>query len=126
MPMNPFFALLSVGYIAGIFLLVKFPAKFELLHKLNPYSLAHIPLYGVLTMLLILTFRPRSVRWQRILFPFIIAFSIAILDEFNQASIPERQASVGDVFLDLIGIMMVSIIMIILLARTPIRHRRES
>ncbi len=117
--MNLFFALLSSIYIAGIFLLAELPAKSELIQKFNPYSLAHVPLYGVLTWLLVLTFRPRIARWQKISFPLVISFLVAILDEINQACIPGREASVGNVLLDVIGIVFV---IIILLVRSPLRH----
>ena len=57
---NILFAIASYIYIAGIFLLADIPTQAQL-RTLNLYSLAHIPLYGILTLLLILTFRPKKI-----------------------------------------------------------------
>jgi hypothetical protein len=48
------FSFLSIAYIAGIFLWADYPIVEEL-SAFNPYSLLHIPLYGILTLLLILS-----------------------------------------------------------------------
>ncbi len=50
--MNPLFSILSLSYIAGIFLLADSPVVSEIA-AFNPYSLLHIPLYGILTFLLL-------------------------------------------------------------------------
>lgn len=55
--LNPFFALLSAAYIAGIFFLADSPVVSSL-SAFNPCSLLHIPLYGILALLLILTITP--------------------------------------------------------------------
>ena len=52
-----FFASLSCIYIAGIFLFAD-SSVVSTLAAFNPYSLLHIPLYGVLTVLLIFSFIP--------------------------------------------------------------------
>jgi len=54
---NLFFAFLSAAYIAAIFLLADSPMV-SALSAFNPYSLLHIPLYGILSILLILTVTP--------------------------------------------------------------------
>jgi hypothetical protein len=59
--MNPFFSILSLAYIAGIFLFADSPVVSDLA-AFNPYSLLHIPLYGILTFLLILSFSPFKFR----------------------------------------------------------------
>jgi len=120
----------------------------------NPYSLLHIPLYGILTFLLILSFSPFKFRvinsgnptnpinlsrlpcnlsvqgemrpalcsvetttWGS-LFHWdsknamnysvagIIALLVAIADEIHQAYIPSRNASIIDVLLDIVGIIL--------------------
>ena len=48
------FSILSLAYIAGIFLLADSPVVADIA-PFNPYSLLHIPLYGILTLLLILS-----------------------------------------------------------------------
>ena len=78
----------------------------------NPYSLLHIPLYGILTILLIFSFPPFQTNpdKQSDLFRFqiagLIALVVAIADEIHQAYIPSRNASITDVFLDFIGIIL--------------------
>jgi hypothetical protein len=50
-------SLLSILYTGAIFLLADSPVVSDLA-RFNPYSLLHIPLYGILTFLLVLSFRP--------------------------------------------------------------------
>ncbi len=100
------FGVLSSLYIACIFILAEVPAHSELIRAFNPYSLAHIPLYGALTILLVETFRPK----RQILQPMVIATAVAVLDEINQAFVPGRDASASDVALDIVGITIVLLI----------------
>jgi len=53
------FTILSIVYIAGIFLFVDSSVVSDL-SSFNPYSLLHIPLYGVLTFLLVCSFIPMT------------------------------------------------------------------
>lgn len=127
--MNLFFSILSVAYIAGIFLFADSPVVSDIA-AFNPYSLLHIPLYGILTVLLIFSFIPitqlrsssvtrrltqrhnnsmtqlPSNLKSRSLVAGVIALIVAIADEIHQAFIPFRNASVTDVFLDLIGVLL--------------------
>ena len=148
---NPFFSILSLAYIAGIFLLADSPMVSDLT-PFNPYSLLHIPLYGILTTLLIFSFfrsrrklisptnpinlsrlpcneyvrgemRPalcsvETTTWGSLfhwdstnptnyfIIAGLIALVVAIADEIHQAYIPSRNASITDVFLDFIGIIL--------------------
>jgi hypothetical protein len=141
--MNIFFSALSAAYIAGIFLFADSPMVSDVA-PFNPYSLLHIPLYGILTILLVLSFRrkpgnstnlsremrpaPCSVEtttsgslfhWdptnpinpinptnsRNLLIAGSIALVVAIADEIHQAYLPNRDASVSDVLLDLVGII---------------------
>ena len=52
--MNPFYALLSAAYIFAIFFLADSGAASQI-GEFNPYSLLHIPLYGILTLLILLS-----------------------------------------------------------------------
>jgi hypothetical protein len=134
--MRFFFKLASAAYISGIFLLAGSPVV-ERLGQFNPYSLLHIPLYVILTLLLIFSkwssifinrgnpanstnsSKPINLsREMRSLFHWdsgnlavagIIALVVAIADEIHQSFIPFRDAPVTDVFLDLIGISLVLI-----------------
>ena len=105
--MNPFFTFLSGAYIFGIFFLAESSVA-EQISVFNPMSLLHIPLYGILTLLLILalwngqTHRPRL----RYIVAGLSAIAVAILDELHQYFIPTREASITDVLLDLGGIFL--------------------
>jgi VanZ family protein len=113
------FSFLSIAYIVGIFLWADSPVVEEL-SSFNPYSLLHIPLYGILTILLIFSefpfnlFNPRNPINSRnpinYIIPGLIAFIVAVADEIHQAYVPGRNASVIDVLLDLAGIVLVLIV----------------
>jgi hypothetical protein len=134
--MSFFFRVLSAAYIAGIFLLADSPMVADVA-PFNPFSLLHIPLYGILTLLLILSFFPQRKRFVNPTNPInssnsinspnpsnptnpinssnlvvvgIIALVVAIADEIHQAYLPNRNASVIDVFLDIIGIILCMVI----------------
>jgi VanZ family protein len=117
--MNVFFSVLSAAYITGIFLFADSPMVSDVA-PFNPYSLLHIPLYGVLTVLLILSNWPtifirssavNSRNLRNLLVSGSIAFVLAIADEIHQAYIPNRNASVMDVLLDLGGIICCILVM---------------
>jgi VanZ family protein len=112
--MSIFFSILSAAYIAGIFLLADSPMVSDVA-AFNPYSLLHIPLYGILTILLVLSFRRKpsnpinpmnSTNSRNPLIAGLIALVVAVADEIHQAYIPSRDASIIDVFLDIVGISL--------------------
>jgi VanZ family protein len=109
--MNPFFAFLSAAYIFCIVYLASSPFV-SLVAKFNPYSLLHIPLYGILTILLLLSFasRPGSSHTSRYSIAAWVAIAVAVLDEYLQSFISSREASVGDVLLDILGIALVMVL----------------
>jgi hypothetical protein len=132
--MNIFFSVLSAAYIAGIFFLADSPMVFDMA-TFNPYSLLHIPLYGILTILLTLSFSKSSTNpkdssssssprnpvnsvtstnstnptnprnLRNPIIAGIIALVVAIADEIHQAYLPNRNASFTDVLLDVVGII---------------------
>jgi len=105
--MRLFFSILSIAYVAGIFLLADSSVVSDL-STFNPYSLLHIPLYGILTFLLILSFMPITQLPNHLITRFLvvgfIALIVAIADEIHQAYVPDRDASVTDILLDMVGI----------------------
>lgn len=106
--MNPFFSCLSAVYIFGIFYWADSPAVSQL-QVFNPLSLLHIPLYGGLTLILVLALgngEKRNLK-NRYAAAVLVAATVAVLDEFHQSFIPSREASITDVFLDLVGIILV-------------------
>ena len=120
--MRIFFSILSIAYIATIFLFADSSVVSDL-SSFNPYSLLHIPLYGILTALLLFSFVPltqlpvnslnqRNQINQRnqknfYLLPGGITLIVAIADEIHQAYVPGRDASLTDVLLDMVGIILV-------------------
>ena len=119
--MRLFFRIISLVYVAAIFLLANSPIV-KGLAPFNPYSLLHIPLYGIMSFLLFFSIAPagltkvprgevsiRRPRINLIRYCFIaglIALAVGIADEYHQSFIPGRIASVGDVLLDLAGIIL--------------------
>lgn len=126
--MKILFSLLSLFYIASIFILAGSPVV-QRLSEFNPYSLLHIPLYGILAFLLALSIVPitrrskdssiqqsndstrlrskeRTVLRFRLFIAGWIAFAVGIFDEAHQLYVPGRDASVTDVVLDLVGITL--------------------
>jgi VanZ family protein len=103
--MNPFFASLSAAYIFAIFFFADSPAVSQI-SEFNPYSLLHIPLYGVLTGLLLLALasKPGTKLANRYHLAAWTAVAVGILDEYYQTFIPRREGSVGDVLLDILGV----------------------
>jgi hypothetical protein len=124
--MKILFSVLSLFYIASIFILAESPVV-ETLSEYNPYSLLHIPLYGILAFLLALSIIPirRSSKSSsiqqnnasampsskgkaslkvRLFMVGGVSLAVGILDEVHQIYVPGRDASVGDVCLDLVGI----------------------
>jgi len=105
--MNPFYALLSAAYIFAIFFLADSGAASQI-GEFNPYSLLHIPLYGILTLLILLSLCTGKGKYtsQRLILGGFIAGIAGALDEFHQSFIPTREGSWGDVLLDALGIVL--------------------
>lgn len=117
--MSPIFAIFSIAYIFSIFFWADSPVVSDLA-AFNPYSLLHIPLYGILTMLLVFSVLPLNLNRPNrtnernqingihgksyFLIPGVIALGVAMADEVYQSILPGREASVSDVFLDFVGI----------------------
>ena len=120
------FRLFSVAYIGAIFFFADSSVIADL-SPFNPYSLLHIPLYGILTFLLVFSVLPYSTHLThsthsdnstdstnlthstystRFLIVGLVATMIGVADEIHQAYIPGRNASVVDVFLDMVGIAL--------------------
>ena len=115
--MRQFFSILSALYIAGIFIFPRMIPGSILSRVWNPYSLLHIPMYGVLMVLLNLAFEPQIIFQRKVssgisffFLPGGIATGVGILDEFHQVFIPYRSASVADVMLDIGGIVLAGIL----------------
>ncbi len=119
--MRILFSLLSFFYVTCIFFLAGSPVA-RTLSEFNPYSLLHIPLYGILAFLLVFSIVPVSQAVKvggdstkrrfvvtngltvRLFVAGMIALAIGIFDEIHQLYVPGRDASAGDVLLDLAGI----------------------
>jgi VanZ family protein len=108
------YLILTFCYIGVIFYLSSLPESSlssgnSTIEKIF-WNFAHIPLYAILAILLSYTLRNRNKsnysffksNWNVL----IIALCIAIFDELNQARIPGRNASLTDILLDSIGIII--------------------
>ncbi len=116
--MKLIFRILSLFYISAIFALAGSPVV-RILAPLNLYILLHIPLYGILTILLFFSFMPMDQTPdspRSLVIPSLIAgvtaLGVGIADEIHQASIPGRDASVTDILLDVIGILFALLIVL--------------
>jgi len=109
--MNPIYAFSSAAYIFVIFFLADSGAVSQI-EELNPYSVLHIPLYGLLTFLLLLSLCTGGGRYSRnrVIAAGVIAMIVGALDEFHQTFIPTRDGSWGDVFLDILGTVLALLI----------------
>jgi hypothetical protein len=139
-----FFSILSLAYILAIFVLAGSSVARNL-SEFNPYSLLHIPLYGIMTLLLVLSLVPiprgfnhRSIQPEsdstkpqsrgtvglrlRLFVAGAIAWFVGILDEIHQLSVPNRDASAGDVVLDMVGIALALLLCFILLKTRSIKQ----
>jgi hypothetical protein len=134
--MRILFSLLSFSYIASIFILAGSPVV-RTLSAYNPYSLLHIPLYGILAFLLIFSMVPITRGFKeasiqptsdstgprsrgtigltvRLFIAGAIALTVGIFDEVHQLSVPGRDASVSDVALDMVGIALALLLCFVL------------
>lgn len=109
--MNPCFTALSAAYIFAIFFLAESPVVARI-NEYNHFSLLHIPLYGILTALLLLAvgLEPKPNPKFRYTIAALIAVGVGILDEYYQSFIPTREASVTDALLDALGVSIVMIL----------------
>jgi len=121
-----FFSILSLLYIAAIFILAESHVV-DTLSEFNAYSLLHIPLYGILACLLVLSMVPITRGFKeastqpgsdsrkppsegtkdlklRLFLAGGIAVAVAIFDEIHQLYVPGRDGSAIDAVLDVVGI----------------------
>jgi len=96
--MHPVFSIISATYVLGIFILPGVVPNSLLPGVWNPYILLHIPVYGILMIFLVLTFKPRTLFRGKVsptgstFLPGGIALVFGILNEFHQSFIPNRDA----------------------------------
>jgi len=105
--LNSFFVFLSAAYIFAIFFLADSGAASQI-GEFNPYSLLHVPLYGVLTLLVLLSLctGKEGYRPQRLVVGGVFAAVVGAVDEFHQTFISTRDGSLGDVLLDVLGVVL--------------------
>jgi len=134
--MRSILRMMTLLYIGAIFVLADSPMAKDL-SRFNPYSFLHIPLYGMLSLLLILSFpsSPKTpsthpgislaqirISEKRAFFRAgIIALVIGMADEIYQSYLPSRNASVMDLFLDFLGVVLALFILYYFL---KIRNRK--
>jgi VanZ family protein len=105
--------LLPLGYMVVIFLLSSIPDNPDSSRviKLLPNTLQdllHIPLFGILTILWIITLKKKGWKLnESIRYAIIISGFYGLTDEIHQSIVPGRYASLSDFSFNLLGIMVV-------------------
>lgn len=89
-------------------------------------NLFHIPIFGILTLLWIITFKQRQYGESSTLaLAAIISTSYGFLDELHQYFVPGRYVSLTDIFLNAIGIFAVICIYKLLLWKNILTFRHS-
>jgi len=109
---------LTFGYMGGIYWLSSIPGNIDLdeggFYRIISWvpptlqNLLHIPLFGVLAWLWYQTLRCWFTS-QRVLLSlsFLLAVGYGVIDEFHQLQVPGRYASLTDIALNTLGILLV-------------------
>ncbi len=111
---NKYFILLPLLYMFMIFIMSSIPGNYEIIdHRfqiiLNPtlQNFLHIPLFGFLAMLLIITFKRYSLKEGTCIgLSFVISMSYGVFDEVHQYFVPGRYLSLTDIYLNLLGVLV--------------------
>ena len=113
-PNRSLFVVITIAYIGLLFFLSSIPSDpciHTPLAKRILHNFLHVPAYGGLAFLFLLTFNSFKRSESNFPHPFIFAGSLAfifgVLDEFHQSFVPGRIVSLGDILLDAIGIILV-------------------
>ncbi len=103
---NSKFYLVTLSYMCVLFILSSIPGGRENgpLVSAKVANMLHIPAYGLLALLWIVTLRDRGVTEHRSMYvAFLVASAYGALTELNQVWIPGRFASSSDVMFDVTG-----------------------
>lgn len=103
-----------LGLMALIFLLSSIPGKISnprlrFLTELDPQwqNLLHVPLFGLLQFLWLWALvRSGMPRGRALLFGALISLSYGAFDEWHQMFVPGRYASLTDMYLNLLGVVL--------------------
>jgi hypothetical protein len=99
----------TLGYMFVLFILSSIPDTGEKGHLMDLTSstvknMLHIPAYGLLTLLWILTLRDHGVtEYRSMCVAFLVASGYGVLTELHQVWVPGRFPSVPDVMLNVFG-----------------------
>jgi VanZ family protein len=91
-------------------------------------KIAHIAEYFVLTLLLWIAFKG-SFGMNTVslfIYPALVSFLYAALDEFHQSFVPSRSGNIHDVLIDAIGIISFYIVLQIFAAIQKAKQRKQS
>jgi len=101
--------IVTLSYMCVLFILSSIPGGRENgpLVSAKVANMLHIPAYGLLALLWIVTLRDRGVtEHQSIWVAFLVASAYGAFTELNQVWIPGRFASSSDVMFDVAGILI--------------------
>jgi len=98
--------IITLSYMCVLFILSSIPGGRENgpLVSAKVANMLHIPAYGLLALLWIVTLRDRGVTEHRSMYvAFLVASAYGALTELNQVWIPGRFPSASDVMFDVVG-----------------------
>ena len=95
--------IISLLYMALIFLFSSFPPPMELPSFSFADKLAHLLEYGLLASLIYFALEKSQANFHPIFIPFLIAFLFGVSDEVHQYFVPGRDADVIDAVADAMG-----------------------
>jgi hypothetical protein len=102
--------IVTLSYMCVLFILSSIPGGREngpLVLSAKLANIAHVPAYGLLALLWIVTLRDRGVTEHRSIWvAFLVASAYGALTELNQVWIPGRFASASDVMFDVVGSLL--------------------
>ena len=100
---------LWMGVIFALSATPSLRSPFEPFFDLILRKLAHIGEYGVLTAFLFSALRIHTRASHALLIAIFVAVSYALSDEWHQTFVPGREGSLGDVGIDALGLLGVSL-----------------
>lgn len=90
----------------------------ELVERMHPYirKFAHMGEYGILFILLFLSFKVSFKAYRCMMNGILISFIYACIDEFHQTFVSGRSGQFADVCVDMTGVLFAILLILIFLA----------
>jgi len=98
----------SIGFVQQLKIELKqySPVRLSTVRVMLQNSL-HVPVFGILSFLWLRFFKKKQIAYKKaLLYTFLIVLFISHLDELYQFFLPQRDASILDLFLDMLGFIL--------------------